>query len=1123
MNYFLSYTYRITVFVFCCFLSASAIDIASIKGTYKPLKDSAQHMSPLFGAIWWESGLVRNYYDFGYIKSEKPENRWLAEGDGLIRLISALFYSVEGSFDISASRNLPAAHMSARTIARLIAYCEKTRKEDRRARVDEIVEIVGTDPDVLESIKASKSMLAQIRSEYGVRRKHIIKQLESIEKIPVYTQKFGHAKVEQQEKLLQLLESARALAPHKDSLQMQLADIAVQEQRAVSDYLVNQVEKPKSSQFVREFAQALVDSSIGSPYYIIPYSHYCVLLAFMYRKARTKQDFLDYFNVLSGSGIDLFEKPLEQAWLNEVFSNEQVETIKRKIQDDLHARVPLQSIVKDHLEDLVFAQIQFRYYMQDFPKKAGYISIAHHNTHFPDCAETLLRNVCNSVLYDKLTGKFDIRNAPQKNLEERCQEFYKQHDKAVAVESYEAHTSWANVVGNIPYVTYNRAITRRSDGSYHVEFILAGAHEAGFIRGIPPSVLGRLEHKDRKVKIGDQWYIPVEDSTDVYLCEMRTSITNFIIMMNHLFNLRIFSESLEQAFLKPAFNATYLPKLFSSLRILSDCTTNMALVDSDDYTIKTPKIQCKDFTIALQMGHAELIVPEPVAYIVSDDVAREFIKYDMRLLPLFASYTSIMPSAFSYPYFFFIRMNTVRDAAYIIELISKNLFNNADTETQMHLLRLVERLILYFPVQYDLYDQIALISALQQSTALCASLTSAIKIILGSAYNQAVDLGADWKELCKFAQKIYVLCPGCAAEVFKLTQEAIKHVPYNAAMLLIRLVDSRYNESYAFAKDIAHSLVAQDNIGLRSMGLQLFQMLVNAKQEDIYELALKQAVASMEYDAKNASNLFAALIETHKEFVLPVIYAQAVNVIEKIKQGHNAELFDAGHILLVSMIKNKFDPAYKMIIDLFIQDKYKSIDELVDSCFEELLLENNKMFFDLAEQAARLALKQGTTRLKALQFYRNIIQRMKTFDVDIVQRIIQAIAPYALSTSEEEHRLVMQILEIIIEKNMQDVFGCVGDIAYNLCKSSDDDKQGMGFELFAMLTKKGAAYDRAERAVHDILLEIPMSDSYTIREALYLLRNLVAAGHAHDLARQVIEKYKAQYPELTHNIEKVLQ
>ncbi|MBM3887001.1 hypothetical protein FJ364_03645, partial [Candidatus Dependentiae bacterium] len=95
---------------------AVAAQAERLKDTYASLLPEFAHCSPLLGAVWWETGLLKRYFMYGNIDDQ-------GNGDATIKLMHMMFRLDQKNFLISEL----AAHCSATTIGKIVGWLETQR------------------------------------------------------------------------------------------------------------------------------------------------------------------------------------------------------------------------------------------------------------------------------------------------------------------------------------------------------------------------------------------------------------------------------------------------------------------------------------------------------------------------------------------------------------------------------------------------------------------------------------------------------------------------------------------------------------------------------------------------------------------------------------------------------------------------------------------------------------------------------------------------------------------------------------------------------------------------------------------------------------------------------------
>jgi len=536
----------------------SAVGPDAIKDTYNPLAPEFRHVSPIQGAMWWEGFVIQKYYEFGIQQPKANKSHWLPGADGPVRLIYGLFNIVQGSFGISQNPSYPAYHMSARTIGAIIATLEKDRLAEKHTLTVDIIEkVILNDPDFKQSIKLTREKYTETKdAKYDVSR----------------------------------------MGP--------------------SFQTGKRIRKGAGFQRVRELSQAIVDTYKATTEIYPPYSVYSILTGFMYRKALSKNDFLDYFNILNRE-LETAVFPTEitsapEEWLNSTFNMDsivltadilQVWQLKGEfkiLRNEEITQEEMQFLANNLYEDAVYAQIIERYYNSRFPKMAQYATISYIKNDFADCVETMIRNLCNIILYAKETTSFNLSQAPEEKIDPAFVTYYQKNPSALNVEQTNAHTEWANIIENLPWVAYNQKVNAEGLSS------TAPKDTNGYII-LSQDVLAKLEKDGNKVKIANRWYIPI-DGVNEKGFEVQPSIRNIIILLNRFFGLNLLN-NINQVFLQDDFNALYLPILLSKFAALRENSFDKTTIDSNDYTDSEITILFNNFSLAIDKGHGELEVP----------------------------------------------------------------------------------------------------------------------------------------------------------------------------------------------------------------------------------------------------------------------------------------------------------------------------------------------------------------------------------------------------------------------------------------------------------------------------------------------------------------------------------
>ncbi|KKQ12189.1 MAG: hypothetical protein US22_C0001G0018 [candidate division TM6 bacterium GW2011_GWF2_36_6] len=175
-----------------------------------------------------------------------------------------------------------------------------------------------------------------------------------------------------------------------------------------------------------------------------------------------------------------------------------------------------------------------------------------------DCVESLLRSLLNHLVYDAtklyyrpelLTLFLNTHSQDQipHSLSPALIDFYTKYPTPQVASSFQAHTDWAHIINNKPFVVYHK---KRSGGNEH--FFMRLDHQVS------------SEFKDAMHKKYHDIVFIEYDNTGDFLFELSSSPANIVIILNDLLNLHFFesSEHLAHELIRPDFASHYFNKIF---------------------------------------------------------------------------------------------------------------------------------------------------------------------------------------------------------------------------------------------------------------------------------------------------------------------------------------------------------------------------------------------------------------------------------------------------------------------------------------------------------------------------------------------------------------------------------
>ncbi len=342
--------------------------------------------------------------------------------------------------------------------------------------------------------------------------------------------------------------------------------------------------------------------------------------------------------VLESSGWLIDEFPTEdENFINNFIKNLEVSTKDKandsldKILDSLSKSEKLS--VDQIYEKLICVSVIKKYYQSALPKIAKWkmkikYKIGSKEVLFPDCVETVVRNLCNIVIYDDRSNQFIL---PKDVSDEKIKTFYSKNNLSSDVDSRDVADAWTAVVEDREFVTYNGIIkqdtlTKKKGGNTFIKV----KNVENFLEKIEEenkSKINILGKEFNEVTINKQKYVVVySDEYAVY--ELMPSLKNIIILLNEFFNLNLYN-NLEAVFFDETFNSDYFPKLCRKLgwRIYSEN------IDYNRDTSLDIKLGLKNsnnqFLIKLTSGHGELNKLEEVKIERYEKTLYEFSEKDL--------------------------------------------------------------------------------------------------------------------------------------------------------------------------------------------------------------------------------------------------------------------------------------------------------------------------------------------------------------------------------------------------------------------------------------------------------------------------------------------------------------
>lgn len=195
--------------------------------------------------------------------------------------------------------------------------------------------------------------------------------------------------------------------------------------------------------------------------------------------------------------------------------------------------------------DYLCAVIFTNKYMSALPKIVGNIEVEYQANSFPDCVETMMRNLVNIITYDAKNQIFG-RIPAGLTINRQLKTFYanKYNANPAMVGNKNVHRAWLKLVENHEGCSYNRLVIRGTQDHKEVRGECDGVIPMNNINTKLPKKEIIIAGKtftlfEQKVKDKTYWLTPTTGDLDCF--ELMPTLTNIIVLLNKLFNLNLTS------------------------------------------------------------------------------------------------------------------------------------------------------------------------------------------------------------------------------------------------------------------------------------------------------------------------------------------------------------------------------------------------------------------------------------------------------------------------------------------------------------------------------------------------------------------------------------------------------
>lgn len=295
----------------------------------------------------------------------------------------------------------------------------------------------------------------------------------------------------------------------------------------------------KSSKFVfqkKEF-YPFVDALIASLQECDPVNPDCsyannttqgILISYMLTKVHDRADLQDYFRGFTRD--DHFILPHVQ------YTNDELQDLSEQKPD-------LNNIAS--FADYLCAVIYTNKYMSALPKMVSNLTVEYQGNSFPDCVETMIRNLVNIITYDVANQTLGHMPAGL-TVNAQLKTFYagKYNANPAMVGNKNVHNAWLKLVENQEGCSYNRLVIRGTQKHIEVRSLCDGVIPMDdFDTKLPKKEITIDDKKfivfEHKIKGKTFWITPTAGDLDCF--ELMPTLTNVIVLLNRMFNLNLTS------------------------------------------------------------------------------------------------------------------------------------------------------------------------------------------------------------------------------------------------------------------------------------------------------------------------------------------------------------------------------------------------------------------------------------------------------------------------------------------------------------------------------------------------------------------------------------------------------
>lgn len=345
------------------------------------------------------------------------------------------------------------------------------------------------------------------------------------------------------------------------------------------------------NQFINALIGSLQECANNNPGQLFPeYTTEGILLGYILMKGNNRSDLQDYFEGFLGEKITLPQNIYTDKELNEF----------------LKTPINLEDITS--VANYVCAKEHIHLHKTNIPKPINETKVNFKSFIFTNCMETTVLNLINVATYNPENHTMGVRTADIP-LSQQLQKFYTKYNTNTDpdIDHIDAKNAFINLAENIPFVYYTNLYSPSSKQMIECEDVdCDGFIPSSTIDTTLPKktiTIGSAQFNLYEKEWNNQTFLLVPSSIDLICFEVRSSLRNIIILLNHLLSLNLYSDN--NTTFDQNFETVYFNALCQKLEWRANFSKNhselIITIETKDY---------EEFTLNIQNNlHGSMSIP----------------------------------------------------------------------------------------------------------------------------------------------------------------------------------------------------------------------------------------------------------------------------------------------------------------------------------------------------------------------------------------------------------------------------------------------------------------------------------------------------------------------------------